>query len=140
MLIVLRLWTFIFIGYYTTVEQVKGLTLNSFTVHVGIQYSHQEKIIAVRWPKTVKVIWQLAVRRQNGSWKPAVKRNKNHAAHLSSPISILNCPTFNKKQPQGKRGFLTLTAPIATKVVCFSHLLKCLKSLYGSVDPDQLLS
>ena len=27
--------------------------------------------------------------------------------------------------------FLTLFAPIATKVVCFSRLLKCLKSLYG---------
>ena len=26
---------------------------------------------------------------------------------------------------------LTLKAPIATKVVCFSHLLKCLRSLYG---------
>ena len=26
---------------------------------------------------------------------------------------------------------LTLNAPIATKVVCFSHLLKCLKSLYS---------
>ena len=29
---------------------------------------------------------------------------------------------------------LTLNAPIATKVVCFSRLLKCLRSLY---DPDQ---
>ena len=28
-------------------------------------------------------------------------------------------------------GALTLNAPIATKVVCFSHLLKCLRSLYG---------
>ena len=26
---------------------------------------------------------------------------------------------------------LTLNAPMATKVVCFSHLLKCLRSLYG---------
>ena len=26
---------------------------------------------------------------------------------------------------------LTLNAPIATKVVCFSRMLKCLKSLYG---------
>ena len=26
---------------------------------------------------------------------------------------------------------LTLNAPIATKVLCFSHLLKCLRSLYG---------
>ena len=26
---------------------------------------------------------------------------------------------------------LTLNAPMATKVVCFSRLLKCLRSLYG---------
>ena len=32
---------------------------------------------------------------------------------------------------------LTLNASIATIVVCFSRLLKCLRSLYGSVDPDQ---
>ena len=34
-------------------------------------------------------------------------------------------------------GWLTLKAPIATKVVCFSRLLKCLRSLYDRVDPDQ---
>ena len=33
---------------------------------------------------------------------------------------------------------LTLSAPIATTVVCFSRLLKCLRtSLANSVDPDQ---
>ena len=33
---------------------------------------------------------------------------------------------------------LTLNAPIVTKVICFSRLLKCLRNLYGkSVDPDQ---
>ena len=33
---------------------------------------------------------------------------------------------------------LALNAPIAAKVVCFSRLLKCLRSLHGkSVDPDQ---
>ena len=33
---------------------------------------------------------------------------------------------------------LTLNAPIATKVVCFSHLLKCLRSpMANIVDPDQ---
>ena len=38
---------------------------------------------------------------------------------------------------EGIRG-LTLNAPIATKVVCFSRLLKCLRSLYGKqLDPDQ---
>ena len=36
------------------------------------------------------------------------------------------------------KGMLTLNAPIATKVVCFSRLLKCLRCLYGkSADPDQ---
>ena len=32
---------------------------------------------------------------------------------------------------------LTLNAPIATKVLCFSHLLKCLWSMTNSEDPDQ---
>ena len=33
---------------------------------------------------------------------------------------------------------LTLNPPIATKVACFSRLLKCLRRLFGkSVDPDQ---
>ena len=32
---------------------------------------------------------------------------------------------------------LTLKAPIATNVVCFSRLLNCLISLYYSVDPDE---
>ena len=39
------------------------------------------------------------------------------------------------------RYVLTLNAPVATKVVCFSRLLKCLRSLYtsmsNSVYPDQ---
>ena len=29
------------------------------------------------------------------------------------------------------REVITLSAPIATKVVCFSRMLKCLRSLYG---------
>ena len=33
----------------------------------------------------------------------------------------------------------TLKAPIATKVVCFSRLLKCLRSVYDSVDQIRLL-
>ena len=36
------------------------------------------------------------------------------------------CCNINKYRP-----LLTLNAPIATKVVCFSRLLKCLRSLYG---------
>ena len=45
--------------------------------------------------------------------------------------------TYPWKNPQRKPKFflaemgLTLKAPIATKVVCFSCLLKCLRSLYG---------
>ena len=36
---------------------------------------------------------------------------------------------------------ITLNVPIATKVVCFSRLLKCLGSLYGKqLDPDQTAS
>ena len=34
-------------------------------------------------------------------------------------------------KPESKLFALTLNAPIATKVVCFSRLLKCLRSLYG---------
>ena len=41
------------------------------------------------------------------------------------------------KEPQFRIFKLTLNKPIATKVVCFSRLLKCLRSLYDSVDPDQ---
>ena len=37
-----------------------------------------------------------------------------------------------------KYNALTFNAPISTKVVCFSRLLKCLRSFYGKrVDPDQ---
>ena len=38
---------------------------------------------------------------------------------------------FFRKYLSGTLSVLTLNAPIATKVVCFSHLLKCLRSLYG---------
>ena len=37
--------------------------------------------------------------------------------------------TTRIQQLAGKE--LTLNVPISTKVVCFSHLLKCLRSLYG---------
>ena len=62
--------------------------------------------------------------------------NKNAAIKLPVFVILLNYLTFN--------------APITTKVVCFSPLLKCLRSLHGkqcrprsdcsmanSVDPDQ---
>ena len=45
---------------------------------------------------------------------------------------------FSKKEHKGEdvlkmnpRGQVSIKAPIATKVVCFSRLLKCLRSLYG---------
>ena len=40
--------------------------------------------------------------------------------HLNFQLSIITSTNI-----------LTLNAPIATKVVCFSRLLKCLRSLYG---------
>ena len=42
-------------------------------------------------------------------------------------------PLHKQKRVDDKSHDLTLNAPIATKVVCFSRLLKCLRSL----DPDQ---
>ena len=39
--------------------------------------------------------------------------------------------TFTRKVYHMTSLILTLNAPIATKVLCFSHLLKCLRSLYG---------
>ena len=36
-----------------------------------------------------------------------------------------------KRNDTNKPPYLTLKAPIATKVVCFSRLLKCLRSLFG---------
>ena len=41
-------------------------------------------------------------------------------------ISYFSCIYYNSVQT-----FITLNAPIATKEVCFSHLLKCLRSLCG---------
>ena len=37
----------------------------------------------------------------------------------------------NLRLPYTQNKCLTLNLPIATKVVCFSRLLKCLRSLYG---------
>ena len=44
-------------------------------------------------------------------------------AHLHVKIDTINAPS--------KHNVLTLDAPIATKVVNFSRLLKCLRSIYG---------
>ena len=45
---------------------------------------------------------------------------------------------LNTCPPEPELSFLTLYAPITTKVICFSHLLKCLEaSMANSLDPDQ---
>ena len=47
-------------------------------------------------------------------------------------MACLQCVIdFSSSADTGAVEGLTLNAPIATKVVCFSGLLKCLRSLYG---------
>ena len=41
------------------------------------------------------------------------------------------CPELLRNTSSLQTSTLTFNAPIATKVVCFSRLLKCLSSLYG---------
>ena len=51
---------------------------------------------------------------------------------------IINLINVVRKKKSFSCILLTLNAPIATTVVCFSRLLKCLRtSLANSVDPDQ---
>ena len=57
---------------------------------------------------------------------------KSTAFHLSHPHLISYYTTHSNIFIT----YLTLNAPIATKVVCFSRLLKCL-IMANSVDPDQ---
>ena len=54
----------------------------------------------------------------------------SHPTPLNPPkITLNHC--FEKLSCKSSLNFiLTLNAPIATKVVCFSRLLKCLRSLY----------
>ena len=50
-------------------------------------------------------------------------------------MSVVLCYSTRPESPTQE---LTLNAPIATKVVCFSRLLKCLEaSMANSVDLDQ---
>ena len=44
---------------------------------------------------------------------------------------VRECVTWALHECSCLLNLLTLNAPIATKVVCFSRLLKCLRSLYG---------
>ena len=54
------------------------------------------------------------------------------------PLFTICSTQEDKKPPKMRTKVLTLNAPIATKVVCFSPLLKCLKaSMANSMDPDQ---
>ena len=57
-------------------------------------------------------------------WKSPKKRPRNAVKNSVTHYKICG---HSRKTPS----WLTLNAPIATKVVCFSRLLKCLRSLYG---------
>ena len=63
-----------------------------------------------------------------------------YVANFRSWLKILHLERFCKNIGNQGNGhhLLTLNAPNTTKVVCFSRLPKCVRSLYGkSVDPDQ---
>ena len=53
----------------------------------------------------------------------------DYAAVKESFVQL--CNTFKVPKSISCTAHLTLNAQMATKVVCFSRLLKCLKSLYG---------
>ena len=71
-------------------------------------------------------------------------QSRNTSSKYYSPLFPVSYVTLNKFKasprtpaasdfrisPLAMPG-LTLNAPIATKIVCFSRLLKCLRSLYG---------
>ena len=65
------------------------------------------------------------------------KYNNNVISFLKREINLNDLTTgqlhYRAVLESFKKDFfvLTLNAPIATKVVCFSRLLKCLSSLYG---------
>ena len=61
----------------------------------------------------------LATRSSIAGWRSA-----GLVALVSSAVVFITVLSFTWN-------VLTLNAPIATKVVCFSRLLKCLRSLYG---------
>ena len=56
---------------------------------------------------------------------------KHDMSDTVSIISMWGWQYFNLVSEVEDDTLLTLNAPIATKVVCFSRLLKCLKGLYG---------
>ena len=59
------------------------------------------------------------------------ERNSMHSNRWFS-FSLCNPPNGKlKEHAENMTDHLALNAPIATKVVCFFRLLKCLRSLYG---------
>ena len=68
-------------------------------------------------PRMLVLIWIQTVWHSNSFWKKV-----NFAKKSANNKSMKNYPACNE---------LTLNAPIETKVICFSRLLKCLRSLYG---------
>ena len=50
---------------------------------------------------------------------------------LSDPLLVQCLLQLSASTPETEIDNLTLNTPIATKVVCFYRLLKCLRSLYG---------
>ena len=70
-----------------------------------------------------------------------MQMTKNHAKLPSMQRDELK-PEYNiclhfESAPSGLLSGLTLNAPITTKVVCFSRLLKCLRSLLANSVDDQ---
>ena len=68
--------------------------------------------------------------RLHGSNRKAILLKKDVIAS-NGVIHVINRLMTNPPEAVGDEKVLTLNAPIAIKVVCFSRLLKCLRSLYG---------
>ena len=78
--------------------------------------------------KLVKGLLNLEESEINLAAKPCLSLSLQFYKRLISCLKSLNSKS---------EVLLNLFPPFLAKVVCFSHLLKCLRSLYGkSVDPD----
>ena len=110
-----------------------SLTGQQFYNHVGTFWLEKwlSKLIMVLFPLTSQWLWSTSpsfiiycltsddLGNKQGSW----------LTNLSSWYSRWHPKISNI--PRENWPLLTLNAPIATKVICFSRLLKCLRSLYG---------